>query len=134
MVFFPEAIVLAIHNDQIRLYGGSYGIRDTDALDAALHMPLAQFEGHYLHTTIFEMAAAYGFHLCQDHPFLDGNKRVAGMAMLTFLKLNGLEPVVDEFDYYRAVMNLANGKMDKKELAEWLQSAVSGIPPGITSG
>jgi death on curing protein len=87
--FLPEAIVIAIHDDQIRLYGGSYRVRDAAALDSALHMPQAQFGGAFLHASIFHMAAAYGFHLCQNHPFLDENKRAAGMAMFTFLRLNG---------------------------------------------
>jgi death-on-curing protein len=129
--FLSEAVVLAIHDDLIRLYGGVYGIRDAAALDAALHMPQAQFSGHYLHTTVFHMAAAYGFHLCQNHPFFDGNKRTAGMAMLTFLQLNSLEPVVPEMDYYEAMMAVATGRMNKEQLTTWLHSAVEGTPPEI---
>jgi death-on-curing protein len=129
--FLPETFVVALHDDQIRLYGGSYGIRDTAMLNSAMHTPCRQFEGKYRHPTIFEMAAAYGFHLCQNHPFIDGNKRTAGMAMLTFLKLNGLRPVATELDYYRVMMAVASGAMGKKELAIWLQTAVEGIPPSI---
>ncbi len=129
--FLSEAIVLAIYDDLIRLYGGVYGIRDAAALDAALHMPQAQFSGNYLHATVFHMAAAYGFHLCQNHPFFDGNKRTAGMAMLTFLHLNSLEPVVPEMDYYEAMMAVATGRMNKEQLTTWLQSAVAGTPPEI---
>src|SRR5260370_29048489 len=127
--FLPEAVVMAIHDDQIRLYGGAYGVRDMSALDAALHMPQAQFGGEFLHTTIFEMAAAYGFHLCQNHPFLDGNKRAAGMAMFTFLRLNGLEPTATESDYYATMMAVATGQMSKEQLAAWLQTAVSSHYP-----
>ena len=123
--FLSEPIVLAIHDDQVRLYGGMYGVRDEARLDAALHMPQAQFEGEFLHPTIFHMAAAYGFHLCQSHPFIDGNKRTAGMAMFTFLRINGLEPVASELDYYQAMMAVANGEMDKERLATWLQTAVT---------
>ncbi len=126
--FLPEAIVIAIHEDQIRLYGGSYGVRDAAAPNAALHMPQAQFGNEYLHPTIFHMAAAYGFHLCQNHPFLDGNKRAAGMAMFTFLRLNGLEPTTTEPDYYARMMAVASGQMSKEQLAVWLQTAVSGTP------
>ncbi len=107
--FLRIEIILAIHDDQIRLYGGAYGLRDAAGLDAAFHMPQAQFSGQFLHSTIFQMAAAYGFHLCQNHPFLDGNKRTAGMAMFTFLKLNGLEPVATESDYYAVMMAVASG-------------------------
>ena len=130
--FLPIEIILAIHDDQIRLYGGAYGLRDAAGLDAAFHMPQAQFSGQFLHSTIFQMAAAYGFHLCQNHPFLDGNKRTAGMAMFTFLKLNGLEPVATESDYYAVMMAVASGNMTKEELADWLQTAMQGTPPDIS--
>lgn len=122
--FLPEAIVIAIHDDQVRLYGGAYGIRDAAGLDAALHMPQAQFDGEFLHPTILHMAAAYGFHLCQNHPFIDGNKRTAGMVMLTFLQFNSLEPLATELDYYTTMMAVAAGQMRKEHLAEWLQTVV----------
>ena len=119
--FLPKAIVLAIHDDQVRLYGGSYGIRDEGGLDSALAMPGASFGGEFLHSSIYHMAAAYGFHLCQNHPFIDGNKRVAGMAMFTFLKFNGLEPTASELSYYETMMKVARGEMNKEQLAQWLQ-------------
>jgi death on curing protein len=115
--FLSETIIMAIHDDQVRLYGGSYGLRD-----AAVHMPQAQFGGEFLHTTIFHMAAAYGFHLCQNHPFIDANKRTAGMVMFTFLQLNGLEVIATEVDYYHTMMAVAGGQMNKEQLAEWLQT------------
>ncbi len=129
--FLPETIVMAIHDDQIRLYGGSYGIRDASALDAALHMPQARFGGEFLHPTILHMAAAYGFHLSQNHPFLDGNKRTAGMAMFTFLQINGLEPTATEAEYYDTMMAVASGQMSKEQLADWLQTVTSGPLPKL---
>ncbi len=129
--FLSENIVLAIHEDQIRLYGGTYEVRDASALDAALHMPQAQFSSQFLHPTIFHMAAAYGFHLSQNHPFLDGNKRTAGMAMFTFPQLNGLIPTATEIDYYQTMMAVASGQMSKEQLADWLQTAAHGAPPEI---
>ena len=123
--FLSESIVLAIHEDQIRLYGGSYGVRDLAALDAAIHMPLAQFEGNYLHPTMFSMASAYGFHLSQNHPFVDGNKRAAGMSMFTFLRLNGLNPTATELDYYQTIMAVASGQMSKEQLTAWVQTIVN---------
>ncbi len=113
------------------LYGGSYGVRDASALDAALHMPQAQFGGEFLHPTVFHMAAAYGFHLSQDHPFLDGNKRTAGMAMFTFLRLNGLEPIATEAQYYDAMMAVAGGQMSKEQLADWLPTVTRGVLPKL---
>lgn len=130
--FLSEAIILAIHEDQIRLYGGAYGVRDPGALDSAIHMPQAQFGGQFLHSTIFHMAAAYGFHLCQNHPFIDGNKRVAGMAMFTFLQFNGLEPVALESEYYDVMMAVSTGQMSKEQLTDWLQTVVKGTPPDLT--
>src|SRR6266851_6838485 len=131
--FLSETIVLAIHDDQVRLYGGVYGVQDDARLDAALHMPQAQFGGEFLHPTIFHMAAAYGFHLCQNHPFIDGNKRTAGMIMFTFLRLNGLEPVASELDYYSTMMAVASGQMSKEELVAWVQTVVRGAPPEVTT-
>lgn len=122
--FLSQAVVLAIHDDQIRLYGGIYGIRDEGMLDTAIQMPRATFDGEFLHPTIYHMAAAYGFHLSQNHPFLDGNKRVAGMTMLTFLKLNGYEPIASELDYYQTIMAVASGLMSKEQLARWLETSV----------
>ena len=69
--------VLLILQDQIRRYGGAYGVRDTDLLSSALAMPSASFEGKYLHKDLYEQGAAYAFHICQNHPFIDGNKRTA---------------------------------------------------------
>ena len=123
--FIPESVVLAIHDDQIRLYGGAYGVRDSTVIEASLYMPQATFDGEFLHTTILAMAAAYGFHLCQNHPFIDGNKRTAGMVMFTFLQLNGIEPGASESDYYAVMMAVASGQMSKEQLTDWLQEIVS---------
>ena len=84
--------VVATHRDQIERYGGSLGVRDWGLLQSAVAMPAATFGGQFLHTDLCEMAAAYLFHLVQNHPFIDGNKRVAHAAMETFLMLNGLAP------------------------------------------
>lgn len=123
--FIPASVVLAIHDDQIRLYGGAYGVRDSAAIEAALYMPQATFSGEFLHNTIFAVAAAYGFHLCQNHPFIDGNKRTAGMVMFTFLQLNGIEPRASEPDYYAVMMAVASGQLSKEQLADWLQEIAS---------
>lgn len=129
--FLPESIAMAIHDDQIRLYGGSYGVRDASVLNSALHMPHAQFGGEFLHPTILHMAVAYGFHLSQDHPFLDGNKRTAGMIMFTFLQFNGLKLSATEVDYYDTMMAVASGQMSKKLLADWLQTVIDDPLPRL---
>jgi death on curing protein len=81
--------VLGIHADQVRRYGGSPGLRDLGLLQSALAMPETTFEGELLHGTVFEMAAAYLFHVARNHPLVDGNKRTALMCALVFLGLNG---------------------------------------------
>jgi len=129
--FLAQDIILAIHEDQIRLYGGSYEMRDAGAFDSAINMPKAPFDRHFLHPTIFHMAAAYGFHLCQNHPFIDGNKRTAGMAMFVFLKLNKLEPTPTEMEYYTTMIDIARGVIDEASLTEWIKTAVEGEPPDV---
>jgi death-on-curing protein len=94
-------------------------------------MPQAQFDGQFLHATIFHMAAAYGFHLSQNHPFIDGNKRAAGMSMLTFLSFNSLQVLASELEYYETMMATASGQMNKDRLTAWLQTVTAGTPPEI---
>jgi death on curing protein len=119
--FLSAKIVLRIHDDQITEHGGSRDMRDFGLFDSALAQPRAQFGGEYLHSSIYLMAASYGFHLCQNHPFADGNKRTAFGAMMMFLKLNGFDFLVTEEDAYRAMMQVATGQMDKEHLAYWLE-------------
>ncbi len=76
-VFLDLAQILAIHRYQLQRYGGSQGIREMGLLESALAQPSMGFGEAYLHRTIFDQAAAYLFHLCAGHPFVDGNKRVA---------------------------------------------------------
>ena len=118
--FVPTSVVVQIHDDQIRRFGGASGLRDSGLLDSALHMPSAQFSGEFLHATIYEMAAAYGFHICKNHPFIDGNKRTAYNVMFFFLSFNGFDFSVNEQEHYAAMMAVANGEMTKQQLAEWL--------------
>ncbi len=75
--FIPKKIILFLHDQLIKQYGGSYGIRDETLLDSALEQPKMTFGSCFLHNSIFKMAAAYGFHLCKNQPFIDGNKRIA---------------------------------------------------------
>jgi death on curing protein len=93
-VFLSLDEVLEIHEQQIDRYGGSPGLRDAAGLESAVATPQATFGGEYLHTSIPAMAAAYLFHLCQNHAFIDGNKRVGANAAITFLLINGWEPTL----------------------------------------
>lgn len=108
--------VLEIHEQQIDRYGGSTGIRDAAILESALTQPLSTFGGQYLHGSIPAMAAAYLFHICQNHPFIDGNKRTAANSAITFLLMNGWEPTFDEDELVDLVLSVASGTMDKAAL------------------
>jgi len=119
--FLDKNIVLKFHRDQIKLYGGKDDLRDENLLDSALSQPKASFGGEYVHEDIFHMAAAYGFHICKNHPFFDGNKRTALIAMYTFLYVNGYQITADKKSLYAIVIDLASGNVDKAELAEYLR-------------
>ena len=111
--------VLEIHEQQIERYGGSHGVRDAGALESAIAMPQASFDGEYLHPTIVTMAAANLFHVTQNHPFIDGNKRTGANAAITFLLLNNLEPIFSEDQLVELVLGMAQGRVDKKEIARF---------------
>ena len=113
--------VLGIHADQIRMYGGSLGVRDLKLLRSALAMPETTFDGEFLHPSVFEMAAAYLFHVARNHPFVDGNKRTALMCALVFLGLNGERLQADRDDLYELVDGVAAGTVDKAEVTVFLK-------------
>ena len=104
--------VLDLHADQLDLFGGSDGIRDPGGLEAALAMPSATFDGSFLHDGIFEMAAAYAFHIAENQPFIDGNKRTALNAALVFLYLNGWDVVDPEMALYEGMSGFATRALD----------------------
>jgi len=109
-----------IHREQLAAFGGGDGVRDPGALASAVAMPSAQFFGKYMHEDLFQMAAAYTFHISRNHPFVDGNKRVGLAAAVIFLAMNGVlvRRRKDDDELYRSVMKTAEGKLDKKDLAE----------------
>ena len=119
-IFLTLDEVLEIHEQQIELYGGSHGLRDAGALESAVATPQATFGGEYLHTTIPEMAAAYLFHLAQNHPFIDGNKRVGANAAIAFLLMNDVEPWFSEDALVELVLGVAQGQISKSEVAKFL--------------
>ena len=121
-VFLGLEEVLAIHRDQIQRYGGSPGIRDLGTLQSALAMPAASFGGRYLHQDLFEMAAAYLFHIVSNHPFVDGNKRVGAVAAFIFLSLNGVELKASGASFGKVVMRVAKGEANKAEVAKFLRN------------
>lgn len=115
--FFSVEDVIDIHADQIERYGGSLGVRDVELLRSAIGMPEAGFGNQYLHADLFQMAAAYLYHIVQNHPFIDGNKRTGAMAAFVFLKLNGLTLDADELTFESLVLKAAQGQIDKSAIA-----------------
>jgi len=115
--FLTMGEILLILQDQIRRYGGTYGVRDLGLLSSALAMPMATFEGKHLHKDLYEQAAAYAFHLCQNHPFVDGNKRTALAAALVFLSLNGIELEDPKERLYGLMIAVSSKGTGKAEIA-----------------
>ncbi len=113
--------VLEIHRDQIERYGGGEGIRDLGLLQSALAQPSATFGGQYLHADLHEMAAAYLFHLVQNHPFLDGNKRVGAAAAVTFLFMNNLDISATEDELVAMVLSVAQSQLNKAAVAAFFR-------------
>ena len=122
IIFLTLAEVIEIHADQIERYGGSSGIRDINLLSSAVAMPYASFQDEFFHADLYEMAAAYAFHLSKNHPFIDGNKRTALAASLVFLEMNGISLVDPEEKLYHSMMSLASGKLDKAEFSVILRA------------
>lgn len=117
MLFLSLAEVIAIHRDQIERYGGHPGVSGFNLLSSALAMPEAAFNGEFMHPDVYEMAAAYAFHICKNHPFIDGNKRTALVCALVFLEINRVSLADLKGILYGAMIDVAAGKLDKKGLA-----------------
>ena len=119
--FLALSNVLRIHERGINDFGGIHGTRDEKMLDSAINVAKATFGGEYLHKTIPEMAAAYAFHICQNHPFLDGNKRVALASSVVFLNANGFELTCSNESAYIQILGVASGTVTKGELTSFYE-------------
>ena len=120
--------LVAIHRDQIERYGGTPGVRDFRLLQSAASMPAATFGDEFLHSDLCEMAAAYLFHIAQNHPFIDGNKRVGAVAADIFLSLNGVKLSASEASYEELVWSVARGEAAKSTIAEFFRRNI--VPLG----
>jgi death-on-curing protein len=121
------AEAIALHRLIIQTSGGSHGIRDLGALEAAVAQPRMTFGGDDLYPTLEEKVAALGFSLVNNHPFIDGNKRVGHAAMETFLVLNGFEIEGDVDTQEELMLGLASGQISRAELLLWLQEHIHTI-------
>jgi death on curing protein len=116
--------VLELHRLVIFQSHGATGIRDLNALDSALAQPRMTFGGAELYPTLVEKAAALGFSLVMNHPFVDGNKRVGHAAMETFLVLNGFEIEAPIDEQERVVLDLAASRLGREDFTHWLRAHV----------
>jgi death on curing protein len=112
-------IVLAIHDEQLTIHGGSAGIRDQGLLQSALARP--ENKWNYERAKLPDLAAAYGYGIARNHPFVDGNKRTALLAIYTFLGINGIDFVVAEADAAAMILALAAGEVSESSLARWIR-------------
>ena len=113
-----------LHERTVDLQGGSPGIRDSGLLDAAVAMPMQTFGGEYLHSGIPAMAAAYHFHICKAHAYVDGNKRTAVLAALAFLAANGVAVLPAPEELEDATLAVASGTMSKEEITAWFETRI----------
>lgn len=114
--------VVRIHVDMIERYGGGTGVRDAGLLESAVSMPRSMFGGRYLHDDLFQMAAAYLFHIVANHPFIDGNKRTGAASAIIFLLINDVDLRSDEKGLEEITLSVAKGKSKKEDVAEFFRS------------
>lgn len=119
--FFTVEQVIEIHNAFLEDHGGLSGIRDKGLLVSAVEIPKASMFREHLHKTIYDKAAAYLFHIVQNHPFNDGNKRTGALTTILFLEENGIKIAFSDKDYEEFVVSVAQGEKNKEEIAYFLK-------------
>ncbi len=124
------AFVREIHAEALKQFGGLHGVRDENLLASAVLTPQSSFGGKSPYTDIIDVAAAYLFYICRNHPFLDGNKRTAMMAAIVFLRLNGIEPQPDSERWEKLMLDVAAGKLDRDAATRRLRKLVKRFRKG----
>lgn len=124
--WLEKTTLLLLTGEALADHGGAQGLRDEGLLESALGMPvnLNPYEGE---TEIARLAAAYGFGIAKNHPFIDGNKRAALIALMTFVELNGHRFVASQVDAFQAILALASGDMTEDQLAEWVRRNIQPV-------
>lgn len=114
------AVLRAVHDEQLLEHGGAAGVRDDGLFESALARP--EHLAHYGRPDLAELAAAYGYGLARNHPFIDGNKRTAFVAVELFLELNGASLVADDASCVLTMLALASGTLDEAAIASWVRA------------
>jgi death on curing protein len=120
-LWLSRTVVDAMHTDQIREHGGLLGLRDENALESALARPRQKWS-YEPEADLASLGAAYAFGFARNHPYNDGNKRIALLAMLTFASVNGYDVQAEDDDVLKTMLGLASGRITETELAAWLRS------------
>ena len=113
--------ILLLQQDLIEQTGGTAGLRDEGLLESALFTPFQSFDGNDMFPSLQQKAARLGFGLIQNHPFVDGNKRIGAHAMLVFLSLNGVELVYTQQELSGMILDVAAGKQSFEDMVVWIQ-------------
>ena len=122
IVFLELDDIMEIHKTVLKRYGGMKGIRDKNLLISAIHQPRHTFGGEFLYSSVPEMAAVYAYHLAENQPFFDGNKRTAFISSVVFLKLNRYSFYSDNEEVYQVFTDLGNKKIGKNDLILWYKN------------
>lgn len=125
MIFFDYDQVVKIHSLLVANTGGTDGVRDKNLLESALKTPFQTFDGSELYQTILDKASQFCYSLIENHPFLDGNKRIGVHLTLLFLKLNGVELSYSQNELIEFGLNIASGKVNKEDIKNWLHSHIN---------
>lgn len=125
--FLTVKQVIAIHDEFLK-YGGLTGIRDEGLLISSVEMARSSFFGEELHKTLYDKSAAYLFHIVSNHPFNDGNKRTGALTAILFLEKNGVIVDFNEDEYEELVIQVAQSRKTKKEIADFMQESKNRIP------
>ncbi len=124
IAYISFEFILELHDQLIEEYGGVKGILNEGLLLSALEVPKARFNGKDLHRTIYDKTAAYLFHLIQNHPFVDGNKRTASMTALVFFSSNFKGPfTIFDYEYQNLILEVAQGMVSKKTIAQFFRQS-----------
>lgn len=122
MKYLSKEQIISLHHDLIKTSGGILGIRDDGMLDSAINTPLQCFDGKELYPSIIEKATRLAFGLINNHPFIDGNKRIGTHAFLIFLALNDIYLEYSDKDLINIIFSVASSKSTEKDLYEWIKS------------
>lgn len=120
MIFFEYEQVVKLHSSLISKTGGMNGVRDENLLDSALKIPFQTFDGNNLYPDVLEKASQLCYSLIEDHPFVDGNKRIGVHLTLLFLKLNNIELDYSQQELIDFGLGIASGKISKNDIKEWI--------------